>query len=89
VNTHQDLVDKYPQLNQHAALKMTSDFTNVISTLTSTDLIGRADEELKVLRSRIPQLMKRAGQISPEFRADFEQVLMNLARRYTEKKSQL
>ncbi|EFP87055.1 hypothetical protein PGTUg99_022335 [Puccinia graminis f. sp. tritici] len=85
VNTHQELVDKYPQQNQHAALEMTSDFARVISTLTRPDMIDVADEQVRGLKSRIPQLTHQARQISPEFSADFTQVLANLARQYTEK----
>ncbi|KAA1076641.1 hypothetical protein PGT21_013997 [Puccinia graminis f. sp. tritici] len=64
---------------------MTSDFARVISTLTRPDMIDVADEQVRGLKSRIPQLTHQARQISPEFSADFTQVLANLARQYTEK----
>ncbi|KAA1073478.1 hypothetical protein PGT21_013198 [Puccinia graminis f. sp. tritici] len=64
---------------------MTSNFAKVISALTSPDMIDDADRQVRGLKLRIPQLTHQARQISPEFSADFTQVLANLARQYTEK----
>jgi ABC-type transporter Mla subunit MlaD len=86
VNTHQQLVDRYPQLNQHEALKLTSELQNVVTTSTREDLLGRSDDDVRGLMSRVQQATQNAGHISPQFKADVTQVLVNLTRKFKEKR---